>query len=145
VSGASSKRVPDVVFNAPAELTWEFLKAYYAGDAGVTTSKELASQLLQLFSQLGHVSSLFHSPPKETTIQGHRAKGKRSYVIPLPSAGPTSNDAHTFPPLSEILPVLKPILGKFAPLRTNRRVLTPKYWKELRNALWVRNKLEKLE
>jgi DNA replicative helicase MCM subunit Mcm2 (Cdc46/Mcm family)/intein/homing endonuclease len=144
-SGAPNKRVPDIVFNVPVELKWEFLNSYYAGDAGATTSKELASQLLQLFSQLGHVASVFHSPAAEKTIQGHAAKGKESYLVPFPAVGPASNDIRTFPPLSEVIPVLRPLLGRFAPRKTGRRVLTPKYWNELRNRTWVKNKLEKLD
>ncbi len=143
-SGATKKRVPDIVFNVTPELKWEFLKAYYAGDGGTTTSKELASQLLQLFAQLGHVSSLFHVPPSDTTIEGRRVNSTGWYRVPLPQEGPQSNDTHCFPPLTEVLPILRPILGKFAPHKTVRRVLTPRYWNELRNAVWVRNKMEKL-
>ncbi|MDA4128065.1 MAG: hypothetical protein OK422_01155 [Thaumarchaeota archaeon] len=143
-SGAKEKRVPDVVFNVGPELKWEFLEAYYAGDAGVTASKELAAQLLQLFAQLGYVASLFNSPPQEAKIRGRSIRSSESHVIPIPSETPTSNNAHSYPPLSEVLPILKPILGKLAPVKTQRRALTPIYWNELRNAIWVRNKMQKL-
>jgi len=143
-SGASEKRIPDVVFNAPAELKWDFINAYYAGDAGVTTSQELASQLLQLFGQLGHVASIFETPPHEAVIEGRRVKAATSYMVPIPSTKPQSNDGLSFPPLSQVIPVIKPLLGEFAPTRSIRRALTPRYWNELRNAIWVQNKMVKL-
>lgn len=142
--GASEKRIPDVVFNAPAELKWDFINAYYAGDAGVTTSQELASQLLQLFGQLGHVASIFETPPHEAVIEGRRVKAATSYMVPIPSTKPQSNDGLSFPPLSQVIPVIKPLLGEFAPTRSIRRALTPRYWNELRNAIWVQNKIVKL-
>ncbi|MBI3022430.1 MAG: hypothetical protein HYY68_01725, partial [Thaumarchaeota archaeon] len=143
-SGADKKKVPDLVFNVPPELKWEFLNAYYAGDMGVTVSEELASQLLQLFSQLGDVASIFREPPGDGVIEGRKVKTSGSYKVPLPSDLPQSNNAHSFPPLEQVVPTLRPILGKFAPIRTDRKALTPKYWNELRNAIWVRNKMEKL-
>ncbi|MBI3841498.1 MAG: hypothetical protein HY297_06085, partial [Thaumarchaeota archaeon] len=143
-SGAREKRIPDAIFNAPQDLKWEFLKAYYDGDAGVTTSEELASQLLQLFGQLGHVASLFRRAPHEAVIEGRHVKAAASYLVPMPSGKPQSNDGLSFPPLSQVIPILKPLLGAFAPTKSNRRTLTPRYWSELRNAIWVRNKITKL-
>jgi hypothetical protein len=144
VSGATTKKIPDVVFAAPPELKWQFLDAYYAGDAGVTASMELSSQLLQVFAQLGHISSLFRTPGGERMIAGHKAKGSGSYFVSSPANGPNSNDGHSFPPLSEVIPLLRPLLGGFAPRNGARKVLTPLYWQQLRDAIWVRNKREKL-
>ncbi|MDA4137495.1 MAG: ATP-binding protein, partial [Thaumarchaeota archaeon] len=145
VSGATTKKIPDVVFAAPPELKWQFLDAYYAGDAGVTASVELSSQLLQVFAQLGHISSLFRTPGGEKIIAGHKAKGSGSYFVPTPRVGPTSNDGQCYPPLSEVIPLLKPLLGELSPRNGVRKALTPLYWEQLRDAIWVRNKREKLE
>jgi DNA replicative helicase MCM subunit Mcm2 (Cdc46/Mcm family) len=144
-SGAKEKRIPDIVFNAPEPLKQEFISAYYAGDAGVTTSAELASQLLQLFAQLGQLASIFKSPPHDSWIGGRVVKGSGYYLVPKPKTSPHSNNGQSFPPLSETLPLLKPLLGGLAPTKKSvRKALTPRYWFQLKNAIWVRNKISKL-
>ena len=143
-SGAQEKRIPDIVFNAPDSLKRDFVEAYYAGDAGVTTSKELSSQLLQLFAQMGHVASVFETEAHESVIEGRRVMSTDSYLVPIPKTAPQSNNGLCYPPLSEVVPALKPILGGLAPTKVDGRALTPKRWAELRNAIYVQSKISKL-
>ena len=96
------KRIPDIVFNVPSPLKEEFLKAYMAGDAGVTASKELSSQLLQIHSQLGHIASIFHTPPGRALMKstGRILNGNGSHTVPSPRAGHQSNDYLALPPVA---------------------------------------------
>ncbi len=145
-SGALEKRVPDIVFNAPVALKIEFLKAYMAGDAGVTASHELRSQLIQLHAQLGHMASSFHTPPKVTvfgpekrTIHSHG-----SYRVPWPKSAGVTNDAMSYPPVSEVVPALSPLLGKISPSGRYAKHLTPRYWEEIRGSEWLRGRLSRM-
>jgi DNA topoisomerase VI subunit A/intein/homing endonuclease len=71
--GAGAKRVPPLVFNLPHELKVEYLRGYFRGDGRLdkkkrsftslwakTVSRELASGLIFLISQLGGVASVQH-------------------------------------------------------------------------------------
>ncbi len=143
-SGAASKRIPDIVFNVADELRQEFISAYYAGDAGVTVSRELAGQLQQLFAQMGHVASTFHMEGGEKLFQGRTINTLPSYLIPIPKVGPQSNDIRTFPPIKRVVSAIKPVLGKLAPTDEYRKVMTPKHWHQIRNSTWVSKRIAKL-
>jgi DNA topoisomerase VI subunit A len=69
--GACSKRVPWIIFNVPDELKIEFLRGYFRGDGrfdakknssltiwAKTVSRELASGIIFLISQLGGFASI---------------------------------------------------------------------------------------
>jgi|GEM_PF-18087 len=61
--GATTKRIPEIIFNVPNELKLQFLKAYFRGDGTInyhnqtavamSVSKELISDLAYLCSQIG--------------------------------------------------------------------------------------------
>jgi DNA gyrase subunit B len=61
-----TKRIPDIVFNVNRQMQLDFLRGYFMGDGTVdetgismvTSSKELASQLMYLFSSHGVLASL---------------------------------------------------------------------------------------
>jgi len=55
--GAHNKRVPQVVLNSSPDLQLEFVHAHWAGDAGVTVSRTLMSDLLYMFLFHGKVAS----------------------------------------------------------------------------------------
>jgi len=38
--GAANKRIPPIIFNAPKEIKYEFLRGYFRGDGGVWTTKK---------------------------------------------------------------------------------------------------------
>ncbi|MFH0836401.1 MAG: LAGLIDADG family homing endonuclease, partial [Candidatus Micrarchaeota archaeon] len=81
--GAENKRVPWLVFNAPAECKKEFLRGYYRGDGNlrfssrgcrlvaVTVSRKLASDLVFLFKQLNGWPSVYQRPLKPGEKQAH--------------------------------------------------------------------------
>ena len=54
---AKEKRIPNIVFNMDLESQQEFIRTYIKGDAGVTKSKELMSDLLYLY--LNHQLTLY--------------------------------------------------------------------------------------
>jgi DNA gyrase/topoisomerase IV subunit B/DNA-binding XRE family transcriptional regulator len=64
--GATEKRVPDLVFEAPEELRLAFLRGHFMGDGCLTdrqirlgtSSRDLADGLMYLLSSLGVVASL---------------------------------------------------------------------------------------
>ena len=80
--GASSttKRVPDLVFNAPESLRLAFLRGYFLGDGTAgrgrivfsTSSRDIASGIVYLLSSLGVVASLSSREPDgvEREIRG---------------------------------------------------------------------------
>ena len=61
-----TKRIPDIVFNVNRQMQLDFLRGYFMGDGTldetgismVTSSKELASQLMYLLSSHGVLASL---------------------------------------------------------------------------------------
>jgi DNA gyrase subunit B len=61
-----TKRIPDIVFNVNRQMQLGFLRGYFMGDGTVeetgismvTSSKDMASQLIYLFSSLGVLASL---------------------------------------------------------------------------------------
>lgn len=81
---ATTKHVPEIVFNVSNELKKEFLSAYFKGDGtvnllnktthAVTVSKKLVSDLTFLCSQLGMTYTLFSrkEPTAKTNNMAHR-------------------------------------------------------------------------
>jgi DNA gyrase subunit B len=76
-----TKRIPDLVFNVDRQMQLDFLRGYFMGDGTVdetgislvTSSKELASQLLYMFSSHGVLASLSVREPdgkSSGTIRG---------------------------------------------------------------------------
>ncbi|MGB7737911.1 MAG: LAGLIDADG family homing endonuclease, partial [Steroidobacteraceae bacterium] len=84
-----TKRIPDLVFNVPADLRLAFLRGYFRGDgtaaAGrlgfATSSYDLASGLMYLLSSIGIVSSLSEHEPdgKVRLIRGEPCVTRRRY------------------------------------------------------------------
>ncbi len=132
-SGAREKRIPDIVFNASDECRAQFLTAYYDGDAGVTSSRELASQLLQLHAQDGNIGSIFYTKPNTTKMKdGHEIHGNGSWFVPLPKHTGINNNMQTHFPLDELQKALAPLLAFYnANTKQVRKVVTPKYWERL--------------
>jgi replicative DNA helicase Mcm len=54
---AKEKKIPEIIFNSNEEIRKQFIKACIMGDAGVTKSKNLASDLLYLFLQNNQIAS----------------------------------------------------------------------------------------
>jgi DNA gyrase subunit B len=87
--GIHTKRIPDLVFNVPADLRLAFLRGYFRGDgtaaAGrvgfATSSYDLASGLMYLLSSLGIVASLSEHEPdgKVRLIRGEPCITRRRY------------------------------------------------------------------
>jgi len=70
-----TKRIPDLVFNVDRQMQLDFLRGYFMGDGTldetgismVTSSKDLASQLMYLFSSHGVLASLSVREPDGKT------------------------------------------------------------------------------
>ncbi len=54
---AKKKRVPQIIFNACKKDKLDFIKSYLEGDAGVTKSKILISDILYLFLEMNKIAS----------------------------------------------------------------------------------------
>ncbi len=135
-SGATKKRIPSLVFNLNDDLKKEFLDAYWAGDAGVTSSPELSIQLVQLHAQLGFLASRFHTPPNFNSKIFDRGRFRKlnssgCYKVPMPFNGRNSNISSTYPRLDSLIPLMRPLLGKFAPNGKFQQTLSPLYWKRI--------------
>lgn len=148
-SGATTKRAPDLIFNLEEDLKKEFLDAYSAGDAGVTSSPELSMQLIQLHAQLGFLASRFYTPPNALAKIFERGRwrklhGSGSYQVPRPSSGRSSNIAFTYPPVNSVIPSMRPFLGKLCPSGENQLTLTPAYWRRILGSKVVKGRLARL-
>ncbi len=71
-SGATGKKVPDLVFNVSEDLRLAFLRGHFMGDGCLsrqgqisfaTSSRDLANGIMYLLSSLGVVASLSHRAP----------------------------------------------------------------------------------
>jgi DNA replicative helicase MCM subunit Mcm2 (Cdc46/Mcm family) len=148
-SGATTKRVPDLIFNLSDSLKREFLEAYWAGDAGVTSSSELSMQLLQLHGQLGFLASRFYTAPSERATIFDKGKLRKmnssgSFLVPRASNGRSSNISQTYPRVDSVIPILRPLLGKSTPRGRFQLTLTPNYWKRISTSRKVRNRIARL-
>ncbi|MFH0973406.1 MAG: LAGLIDADG family homing endonuclease, partial [Candidatus Micrarchaeota archaeon] len=85
--GAENKRVPWLVFNAPADCKKEFLRGYFRGDgqlsysergcrlSAVTVSRKLASDIILVLRQLNAWPSIYERPLKP--------REKQAYVVSI--------------------------------------------------------------
>lgn len=102
---AKEKRVPLCIMNGTQDVQKEFIKAYIAGDAGVTKSRLLASDVLYLYNQQGIIASIQErEDTKETVIRGRtiHSTGKR-YDLKSPKKGKEYEGRYNYPPF-EALP-----------------------------------------
>ena len=89
---SNTKKLPDIVFNAPSELRKEFLRGYLLGDGSLsntsisytTTSKDIASGLQYLFSSLGIFASCSAREPA-INQDGPIITRSKSYTISISS------------------------------------------------------------
>jgi replicative DNA helicase Mcm len=87
--GARGKRVPEVVLNVSPALQMEFVRAYWAGDAGVTVSPGLMSDLLYMFLFQGTVASTHYDDNKRIALLRGRSIAGHGFfrlVSPRPLA-----------------------------------------------------------
>ena len=83
--GAHNKRVPQVVLNSSPDLQLEFVHAYWAGDAGVTVSRTLMSDLLYMFLFDGKVASThFDGKARTAFIRGRPITSHGVYQLVSP-------------------------------------------------------------
>ncbi|HVP22615.1 MAG TPA: DUF87 domain-containing protein [Conexivisphaerales archaeon] len=91
--GAPNKRVPDIIFNSPSAVRMAFIKAWYLGDSGVSSSAELLDgvrYLLLMDDCLATVSPMRTRP--SSTIEGRRVtKHHESKCMVFPSAEDLAN------------------------------------------------------
>ncbi len=101
---ALTKRVPQIILNSQSEARIEFIKGYIAGDAGVTKSKYLISDLLYLYLEekiiASYNSRLEHG---ETEIRGRKIK-MRGYRYDLKAPHPKKRYINRYcnPPFESI-------------------------------------------
>ncbi len=100
---AKEKRVPLCIFNAPIEIQEEFLTAYIQGDAGVTKSKELASDLLYLYLQQQKIASLTKNFQDRIVTMRHKLIHCYGMVYELksPKQGKIFDHRYQRPPFSK--------------------------------------------
>jgi len=110
VGKAKNKKIPDLVFNAPANLQRQFLQALWAGDCGVTVSANLASDMLYLIPQcLGCSGTISLRSPEgnSPSINGRllkRTLGVWHLRTPRPESGtPLERKKSLGPPTSEVI------------------------------------------
>jgi DNA gyrase subunit B len=95
-SEATSKRIPDIVFNVPRGLRKAFLRGYLRGDGTVsggklafaTSSRDVASGLVYLLSSLGVVASVSEIEPDrvERQIRGRPCITRHRHFIVVVTA-----------------------------------------------------------
>ena len=79
---SETKRIPDIVFNVSKELQLEFLRMYFLGDGTiskngisfVTTSKDLANQLMYLFLSHNIIASVSERDPIQNKLINSKNK-----------------------------------------------------------------------
>ncbi|MBI4141233.1 ATP-binding protein, partial [Candidatus Woesearchaeota archaeon] len=101
---AKEKSIPFCIINAQPEAQQAFIDAYIAGDAGVTKSRTLMSDLLYLFLQQNILASTQQrEDTKQTVIRGRTiySKGPR-YDLKSPKKGKKYSYRYTFPPFDAL-------------------------------------------
>lgn len=86
-SGAKNKQIPRIIFESPREVKLKFLEAYIQGDGHetknslsvATTSKNIAEDLVFLFSSLGIFPTCYHRKMKDSEIKGRKIKSPYIY------------------------------------------------------------------
>ncbi|MFQ6137060.1 MAG: LAGLIDADG family homing endonuclease [Candidatus Hydrothermarchaeales archaeon] len=114
--GAKNKVVPEIVFNVSPELQREFLIGYFRGDRGVTTSRDLMSDVLYLLLQNDIIGSAWKYGRRVARFpDGRKVISERSYVLtsPSPYKEEISKERKHFEfvPYEPSIPILKPALS----------------------------------
>ncbi len=102
--GALTKRVPILILNSDSSIKKEFIKGYIAGDAGVTKSKELMSDLLYLYLEESIIASCNSRLDKgEKEIKGRKiiSRGYR-YDLKAPHPKKKFKNRYVNPPFAAL-------------------------------------------
>ncbi|MEK6974267.1 MAG: ATP-binding protein [Nanoarchaeota archaeon] len=101
---AKEKYIPTTIFNSNFYARNEFIKGYISGDAGVTKSKRLMSDLLYLYLQNGIMGSCNkRNDSKSTKINGRCINGVGyRYDLKSPKIGRKFLNLYKNPPLDKI-------------------------------------------
>src|SRR3989344_1202051 len=141
---ATSKRIPEIVFNVGDELKLAFLEAYFEGDGTInqlnktatatTVSKDLASDLSYLCSQLGFTYSKF-------TIAMPKAKTKNTVYSITINLSEFFGKRRLDKKGCDILPLKEVGFGQewFYHRLKNRKHVTKQRLAELLNKNWVKS------
>jgi len=123
--GSINQEVPEIVFNVSPPLQKEFIKCYFEGDAGVTTSKKMACGISYICNMLGIASSTAYS----------KTLGKKQFRVFVPHLrkGTFIPVRRKIPqvPLDEIKAVVKAITNRSS--ISNRKVISLNKWVKLTN------------
>jgi len=120
---ARDKRVPWVILNSSPDVIMEFLKAWFAGDSGVTTSKWLASDIQYLFLTRGVLASFYNQKVENGVLPGGRRYRSASwYSLKFPFPDLTKSERRFDNP--KLIPVscLPDILKNFSYYSSRCRV-----------------------
>jgi predicted ATP-dependent protease len=101
---AKTKGIPLCIINAQSEAQEEFIKAYIAGDAGVTKSRRLMSELLYLFLQNNIIATVQQrEDTKQAIIRGRTIKstGER-YDLKSPKTNRPCQARYNLPPFEAL-------------------------------------------
>ena len=101
---ALTKRIPVLILNSNSEIKREFIKGYIAGDAGVTKSRELMSDLLYLYLEESIIASCnLRLEDGESEIKGRKIQmnGFR-YDLKAPHPKKKFKNRYTNPPFESL-------------------------------------------
>ncbi|MBU1973892.1 MAG: ATP-binding protein [Nanoarchaeota archaeon] len=101
---AKEKRIPDIVFNMERESQKEFIRAYIKGDAGVTKSEGLMSDLLYLYLSKNIIASCNKredTRPRKIANRVIKAEGLR-YDLKAPHPNKKYNHQYKSIPLTAL-------------------------------------------
>ena len=101
---ALTKRIPILILNSSSEIRQQFIKGYIAGDAGVTKSRELMSDLLYLYLEESVIASCNSRIEEgEVEIKGRKIKmsGYR-YDLKAPHPKKKFKNRYTNPPFESL-------------------------------------------
>ncbi len=108
---AYEKKVPDVVFNVSPDLKKQFLQAWFDGDAGVTVSRKLISDVLYVLSTCGVLGSVSRDDKeRESIINGRTVRSHGFFRLTSPQLPSFENRKfYSHLPLSELAGVIRSI------------------------------------
>ncbi|MBS3067142.1 hypothetical protein J4450_00445, partial [Candidatus Micrarchaeota archaeon] len=86
---AHTKKIPDIVFNVTTDLKKQFLDAWFNGDAGVTVSRELISDVLYLLLTCGIIGTVGRDEKERTALLNGRPITSHGYYKLVSPATPT--------------------------------------------------------
>ncbi|MBI4453836.1 ATP-binding protein [Candidatus Woesearchaeota archaeon] len=123
---AKEKRIPQIIFNSNTEMQQEFIEAYIKGDAGVTKSKELASDLLYIFLYNKKIASLTKKFCDKITVINGRNVHNYGYVYELksPKEGKQFDNRYERPPYKKFGEVLSNYFFKNVKTNKSTRITT---------------------